>query len=75
MARTVLIKKYSNRRLYDTEASSYLTQDELAEKIRSGADVRVMDAKSNEDLTQATLTQIIIEGRGAGKLLPVPLLH
>lgn len=73
--RLVTIKKYSNRRLYDTEASSYLTQDELAEKIRTGADVTVIDAKTGEDLTKATLTQIIIEGRGAGKLLPAPLLH
>ena len=71
---TVIIKKYGNRRLYDTEDSTYLTQDELARKIRGGADVRVVDAKSGDDLTQATLTQIIIEGRGAGRLLPVPLL-
>jgi polyhydroxyalkanoate synthesis repressor PhaR len=47
---------------------------ELSEKIRGGSDVRVMDAKSGEDLTQVTLTQIIIESRGAGRLLPVPLL-
>jgi polyhydroxyalkanoate synthesis repressor PhaR len=70
----VIIKKYSNRRLYDTEASQYITLEELAELIRRGAEVRVLDAKSNDDLTQATLAQIIIESRGAGKLLPVPLL-
>lgn len=68
------IKKYSNRRLYDTEESRYITLEELAEQIRTGADVRVVDAKTNKDLTQATLTQIIIESRGAGRLLPVPLL-
>jgi polyhydroxyalkanoate synthesis repressor PhaR len=70
----VIVKKYSNRRLYDTEASQYITLEELAEKIRLGADVRVHDAKTNEDLTQATLAQIILESRGASRLLPVPLL-
>ncbi len=72
--RHLLVKKYSNRRLYDTEGSRYITLEELADKIRKGADARVVDAKTNEDLTQATLTQIIIEGRGAARLLPVPLL-
>lgn len=70
----VLIKKYSNRRLYDTEESKYITLEELATKIRGGADVRVVDVKSGEDLTQGTLAQIIMEGRGAARLLPVPLL-
>jgi polyhydroxyalkanoate synthesis repressor PhaR len=70
----VLIKKYGNRRLYDTRASSYITLDELEAIIRGGDDVRVVDAKSSEDLTQATLAQIILEGRRAGRLLPVPLL-
>ncbi|HUH00836.1 MAG TPA: polyhydroxyalkanoate synthesis regulator DNA-binding domain-containing protein [Kofleriaceae bacterium] len=75
MARpATLIKKYSNRRLYDTGESRYITLEELSAKIQAGEDVRVVDAKTNEDLTQATLTQVIIEGRGAGKLLPVPLL-
>jgi polyhydroxyalkanoate synthesis repressor PhaR len=70
----VIVKKYSNRRLYDTEGSRYITLEELAEKIRLGADVKVLDAKSNEDLTQVTLTQVILESRGAARLLPVPLL-
>jgi polyhydroxyalkanoate synthesis repressor PhaR len=70
----LLVKKYSNRRLYDTSDSRYITLEELAEKIRAGADARVVDAKSGEDLTQGTLTQIIIEGRGGARLLPVPLL-
>jgi polyhydroxyalkanoate synthesis repressor PhaR len=70
----VIVKKYSNRRLYDTEASQYITLEELAEKIRLGAEVRVHDAKTNEDLTQSTLAQIILESRGASRLLPVPLL-
>src|SRR4051794_18176922 len=71
--RRVIVKKYSNRRLYDTEGSCYITLEELADRIRRGAEPRVVDAKTNEDLTQATLTQIIIEGRGAARLLPVPL--
>jgi polyhydroxyalkanoate synthesis repressor PhaR len=70
----MLVKKYSNRRLYDMEASRYVTLEELADKIRAGSDARVVDAKTNEDLTQQTLTQIILEGRGAAKLLPVPIL-
>jgi polyhydroxyalkanoate synthesis repressor PhaR len=70
----MLVKKYGNRRLYDTESSRYVTLEELAEKIRHGSDARVIDAKTNEDLTQSTLTQIILESRGAGKLLPIPLL-
>ncbi len=70
----LIVKKYSNRRLYDTDESRYITLEELADRVRSGTDVRVVDAKTNTDLTQQTLTQIILESRGAGKLLPVPLL-
>jgi polyhydroxyalkanoate synthesis repressor PhaR len=70
----MLVKKYPNRRLYDTLESRYITLDELAEKIRAGADARVIDAKTDEDLTQQTLTQIILESRNAARLLPVPLL-
>lgn len=70
----ILVKKYGNRRLYDTRASSYITLDELEAIIRRGDDVRVIDAKTAEDLTQATLAQIILEGGRAGRLLPVPLL-
>lgn len=68
------IKKYSNRRLYDTNESSYITLEELAATIREGWDVRVIDASSGDDLTQATLAQIVVESRGAARLLPVPLL-
>jgi polyhydroxyalkanoate synthesis repressor PhaR len=71
----MLIKKYGNRRLYDTQASRYITLEELTQTIRNGAEVQVVDAKTGEDLTQGTLTQVIIEGRGAGHLLPAPLLH
>ena len=74
MAKPVLIKKYGNRRLYDTDESRYLTLEELAQKIQGGVDVRVVEVKTGEDLTQATLTQIVIESRGAAKFLPVPLL-
>ena len=70
----LLIKKYSNRRLYDTGESRYVTVEELATKVRGGTDVRVIDAQTGDDLTQSTLTQIILESRGAGRLLPVPLL-
>jgi polyhydroxyalkanoate synthesis repressor PhaR len=72
----VLIKKYGNRRLYDTERSRYITLDELAELIRrgEGEDVRVEGAKDGQDLTTATLAQIIVESRGAARLLPVPIL-
>jgi polyhydroxyalkanoate synthesis repressor PhaR len=70
----MLVKKYGNRRLYDTEGSRYITLDDLATRIRAGGDVEVIDAKTGQDLTQATLAQIILESRGAARLLPVPLL-
>ena len=70
----MLVKKYANRRLYDMDTSRYITLEELADRIRAGADARVIDAKTNEDLTQATLAQIILESRGASKLLPPALL-
>ncbi|MEW5737330.1 MAG: polyhydroxyalkanoate synthesis regulator DNA-binding domain-containing protein [Myxococcota bacterium] len=71
----MLVKKYGNRRLYDTESSRYITLEDLTQRIRDGAEVKVVDAKTGADLTQPTLTQIIIEGRGADTLLPAPLLH
>jgi polyhydroxyalkanoate synthesis repressor PhaR len=74
VAPPVVIKKYGNRRLYDTGESRYVTLEELATKIRTGADVRVVDAQTAEDLTQATLTQIVLEGGNAAKVLPVHLL-
>jgi len=55
----MLVKKYGNRRLYDTEQSRYVRLDEIAERIRDGADVQVVDAKSGADLTATTLAQII----------------
>ena len=70
----MLVKKYGNRRLYDTEESRYVRLDEIAERIRGGADVQVVDAKTGADLTAPTLAQIIFEDRNAARLLPVPLL-
>jgi polyhydroxyalkanoate synthesis repressor PhaR len=70
----ITIKKYGNRRLYDTGDSRYVTLDELAAKVRGGADVRVIDAQNGDDLTQATLTQIVLETGHAAKFLPVQLL-
>jgi polyhydroxyalkanoate synthesis repressor PhaR len=70
----VLIKKYGNRRLYDTSDSRYVTLDELAQKIRGGSDLRIVDAQNGEDLTQGTLTQIVLETGNAAKFLPVQLL-
>lgn len=69
-----MVKKYGNRRLYDTGDSRYVTLDELATKVRSGIDIRVVDASTSEDLTQATLTQIVLETGNAAKFLPVQLL-
>lgn len=67
------IKKYGNRRLYDTEHSRYITLEELAQTIREGIDVRIVDAKTDADLTQSTLVEMILKG-DAARLLPVPLL-
>ena len=74
MAAPIVIKKYGNRRLYDTDESRYVTLDELAAKIRAGAELRVVDAQTGEDLTQATLTQIVLETGHAARFLPVQLL-
>lgn len=68
------VKKYGNRRLYDTGGSRYVTLEEVAERVRLGEDLRVVDAKTGLDLTQVTLAQLILESRGAARLLPVPLL-
>lgn len=70
----MLVRKYSNRRLYDTTSSRYVTLEEIADQVRAGADLQVVDAGSGEDLTQPTLAQIILESRGAARLLPSPLL-
>jgi polyhydroxyalkanoate synthesis repressor PhaR len=70
----LVIKKYPNRRLYDTKESRYITLEDLAQLVKEGADVVVQDATSGADLTQATLMQIILDSRGGARLLPIPLL-
>ena len=72
---TIVIKKYANRRLYNTATSSYITLDQLADIVKEGADFVVQDAKSGEDITRAVLTQIIVEEESKGaNLLPISFL-
>jgi len=73
---TILIKKYSNRKLYDQSRSRYVTLDEIASLIREGHEVRVVDATSGEDLTGVTLAQILLEHERAHKTaFPAAFLH
>ena len=73
---TVIIKKYANRRLYNTESSSYITLDNLGTMIRDKRDFRVIDAKSGDDITRSVLTQIIMEEESHGQtMLPVSFLR
>ena len=72
----VIIKKYANRRLYNTASSSYVTLDHLSEMVKEGIDFAVFDAKSNEDITRSVLTQIIFEEESRGQnLLPIQFLR
>jgi polyhydroxyalkanoate synthesis repressor PhaR len=73
----VVIKKYANRRLYNTETSTYVTLEDLAAMVRSDRDFVVFDAKTGDDLTHSVLTQIIVEqeGRSGQTLLPIPFLR
>jgi polyhydroxyalkanoate synthesis repressor PhaR len=72
----VVVKKYANRRLYNTESSSYVTLEDLAAMVRQGRDFVVFDAKSGEDITRSVLTQIIVEQEGKGaSLLPTQFLR
>ncbi len=72
----VVIKKYANRRLYNTATSSYVTLDDLAQMVKDGDDFVVFDAKSGEDITRTVLTQIIFEEEGKGQnLLPINFLR
>ncbi|HEY0412102.1 MAG TPA: polyhydroxyalkanoate synthesis repressor PhaR [Allosphingosinicella sp.] len=72
----VIIKKYANRRLYDTESSSYITLDRLAEMVRQKREFKVIDARSGDDITHAVLTQIIMDEEARGKtMLPVNFLR
>ncbi|MBV8592652.1 MAG: polyhydroxyalkanoate synthesis repressor PhaR [Acetobacteraceae bacterium] len=71
-----VVKKYANRRLYNTESSSYITLDSLAEMVREGRDFVVYDAKTGEDITRSVLTQIIVEEEGKGRaMLPTSFLR
>lgn len=72
----VIIKKYANRRLYDTESSSYITLERLAEMVRQKREFKVVDARSGEDITHNVLTQIIMDEESRGEtLLPVSFLR
>lgn len=76
MSNRLKLKKYTNRRLYDTEKSAYVTLNEVAEMIRNGRLVEVSDAKTGEDVTAFILTQVVLEhAKQKNALLPVPLLH
>jgi len=71
-----LIKRYESRKLYDTEESRYVSLEEVADWIRTGQEVKVVDNASSSDVTAQTLTQIILdEGRKGTSLLPSELLH
>jgi polyhydroxyalkanoate synthesis repressor PhaR len=74
---TVTIKKYANRRLYNTATSSYVTLDDLAKMVKEGVEFNVYDAKSSEDITRSVLTQIIVEEEGKAEhtLLPINFLR
>ena len=74
----VVIKKYANRRLYNTETSTYVTLDDLAAMVKGERDFVVFDAKTGDDLTHSVLTQIIVEQEsrmGSQTLLPIPFLR
>ena len=72
----VVIKKYANRRLYNTETSSYITLDHLAGMTRQGRDFQVFDARTGEDITRSVLTQIVMEGEAGGQtMLPTSFLR
>jgi len=70
-----IIKRYANRKLYDTERSCYVTLDEIAQMVKSGDDIQVIDNKSKDDLTAVTLAQIIVEEQKKVARLPLKLLR
>jgi polyhydroxyalkanoate synthesis repressor PhaR len=72
----VIIKKYANRRLYNTQTSSYVTLDHLCEMVKDGVDFEVRDARTGDDITRPVLTQIIVEEENKGQnLLPIKFLR
>jgi polyhydroxyalkanoate synthesis repressor PhaR len=75
-AKVAVVKKYANRRLYNTATSCYVTLDELSQMVRKGEDFVVYDAKTGEDITRSVLTQIILEEDSKGRnLLPISFLR
>jgi polyhydroxyalkanoate synthesis repressor PhaR len=75
-AKPAVVKKYANRRLYNTATSSYVTLDELSQMVRKGEEFVVFDAKTGEDITRSVLTQIILEEDSKGRnLLPIGFLR
>lgn len=73
---TIVIKKYANRRLYNTASSSYVTLDHLCQMVKDGQEFAVYDAKTGENITHQVLTQIIVEEEGKGQnLLPISFLR
>src|SRR6476661_1196425 len=70
MKEAKIIKRYQNRKLYDTHESSYVTLDEIAKMIRNGEEIRVIDNKTKNDITAATLTQLLYESERKAKTQP-----
>src|SRR5438309_11740795 len=75
MAETRVVKRYANRKLYDTQRSRYVTLDQIAEMIRTGEDVKIIDNNSKEDLTAITLAQIIFEEEKKASFMPLAALR
>src|SRR5512135_2980167 len=70
-----VIKRYANRKLYDTQQSCYVTLEQIADLVRTGEDVRIVDNNSKEDLTSVTLAQIIFEEEKRKSFLPLPTMR
>ena len=76
MNEVIVLKKYANRRLYDTQQSAYVTLNDVAEIVRQGKTIKAIDAGTKEDVTAFVLTQIMLDqAKNNNALLPAPLLH
>jgi polyhydroxyalkanoate synthesis repressor PhaR len=72
----IIIKKYSNRRLYDTSRKKYVTLDEIANSIKEGNEIKVIDSQTDEDITKVVLMQVVLESeKNKGDMLPTSFLH
>lgn len=71
----MVVRKYSNRRMYDTDESRYVKLDDLAKRMRDGVDVQVVDASTGDDITHHLLAQVLAESRGALRLVPPDVLR